>query len=575
MLVRSIVPFFQLYAAVLSDTTDSPMQFLDDRSLPYWIIRVVRDFGKNDTVIVNYTASGPASDCSTLTPPAKGSSSSSSSSDPISTVRRGLWHDCTTDTFDNVDTDWSFNIGNGSPNPHQLTDPSPNVPREVAVHMPGWGNLELQNYGVDVDVSDDGTKQDGIKLTASIRNVTHQELQSGADYLLRVQSYQKIHIQWADDDDAGNSSYTSDVRPTMDFFKTCTDPTSCKKKFVTVRCLNRDLHHCHIAFVLDNWVDTYLLSARQDNATTVDSVTSVELFSGEAPLDPSLLWSLQLLDDGSWSIQSTVDGRFLTTRINGVNSSTELKCTDLSSTSAAETETELPEHARWSLQGIFSSRLFSNTALSPPYKVTGSIQIPNGAGTWPTFWLLPAVSEDRWPLSGELDIFDHVAYEHEGQSLHQVVHVQDFHAGNAKHAIVEVTGSSTRLVQYGIEVFRDEIRFYIDGNHTFTYSNEGVTGGDNYPFLKNPFNIVLNVAIGGWWGGAKGVDFSLTNSTMVVEKVSYCTSYHNDSTKDIMDKDHSKAATPTTTIVTTRTTTVLLLLQLLLSIIIDLMYNWL
>ena len=69
---------------VSSDKTESPMHFLlDGMSLKYWIDRAG---GENSTVLVNYTASDPAPDCSTLTPPAKWSSSS----DPISTLRMSL-----------------------------------------------------------------------------------------------------------------------------------------------------------------------------------------------------------------------------------------------------------------------------------------------------------------------------------------------------------------------------------------------------------------------------------------------------------------------------------------------------
>lgn len=71
---------------VSSDKTESPMNFLDGISLEYWIVREGGENGENGTAIVNYTASDPAPDCSTLTPPAKWSSSS----DQISTIRMSL-----------------------------------------------------------------------------------------------------------------------------------------------------------------------------------------------------------------------------------------------------------------------------------------------------------------------------------------------------------------------------------------------------------------------------------------------------------------------------------------------------
>lgn len=459
----------------------------------------------------------------------------------------GSWFDCTTDTFEDLDKDWTFNVGNGSPNPRNLTEPTPNQRREPATHMPGWGNIELQNYVEDATTKKKQDNGGGIEIKASVRDVSQKELQSGADYLLRLQSFQKIHVQWFDEKDE-NPSYASEVMPTMDFFKSCNDPASCKTKFVTVGCADGDLTKCRIAFVWDNWTETYVLSSRQDNVTNIDSVTSAEPFKGGS-LDPQTLWTFQLFDDASWSIRNNADGQFLATRMNESGSS-ELKCSDFSS--APESQS-LPEEARWNMQGVFSSRLFSNKDLYPPYKVTGSIQIPNGLGTWPTFWLLPASGEERWPLSGEIDVLDHVAYENEGRSIHQVLHVKDFHGGNPKEHTADVDDASTRLVQYAVEAFRDELRLYVDGRNTFVYKNSGETGGDNYPFLKNPFNVVLNVAVGGLWGGAKGVDFSLANSTMIVKEVRHCESYKNShgvqtdviaSPQEVFSNDATKGIVP-------------------------------
>ena len=70
-------------AVVSSKQTESPMNLLNGISLESWIVRLG---GENSTVIVNYTASDPAPDCSTLAPPAKWYSSS----DPIPTLRRSF-----------------------------------------------------------------------------------------------------------------------------------------------------------------------------------------------------------------------------------------------------------------------------------------------------------------------------------------------------------------------------------------------------------------------------------------------------------------------------------------------------
>ena len=81
-----------------ADEVSSPMKYQDNVYLTSWIIRD----GENGTVLVNYTASDPAPDCSTLTPPPTVSptatptpnptsgESSSSSSGQIATDRMSL-----------------------------------------------------------------------------------------------------------------------------------------------------------------------------------------------------------------------------------------------------------------------------------------------------------------------------------------------------------------------------------------------------------------------------------------------------------------------------------------------------
>ena len=57
---------------------------------------------------------------------------------------------------------------------------------------------------------------------------------------------------------------------------------------------------------------------------------------------------------------------------------------------------------------------------------------------------------------------------------------------------------------YAIEWYEDRIDFFLDDQKYFTFENEG-TGDDVWPFDK-PHYLILNAAIGGSWGGQKGID---------------------------------------------------------------------
>jgi beta-glucanase (GH16 family) len=57
---------------------------------------------------------------------------------------------------------------------------------------------------------------------------------------------------------------------------------------------------------------------------------------------------------------------------------------------------------------------------------------------------------------------------------------------------------------YAMEWYPDRIDIFADGEKYFTFRNEG-TGAAAWPFDK-PHYLLINLAIGGSWGGQKGID---------------------------------------------------------------------
>ena len=70
---------------------------------------------------------------------------------------------------------------------------------------------------------------------------------------------------------------------------------------------------------------------------------------------------------------------------------------------------------------------------------------------------------------------------------------------------------------YALEWTEDYIKTYVDGDLIFTYANDG-KGDNSWPFYK-PFYIKLNLAWGGNWGGAQGVDESALAATYEIDYV--------------------------------------------------------
>ncbi len=70
---------------------------------------------------------------------------------------------------------------------------------------------------------------------------------------------------------------------------------------------------------------------------------------------------------------------------------------------------------------------------------------------------------------------------------------------------------------YAVEWDATEINFFVDDDNYFTFKNEG-TGGDSWPFDEEQY-LILNIAVGGAWGGAKGVDDGVFPQRLCVDHV--------------------------------------------------------
>jgi len=135
-------------------------------------------------------------------------------------------------------------------------------------------------------------------------------------------------------------------------------------------------------------------------------------------------------------------------------------------------------------------------------------KLPTGLGTWPAIWMLPTDWEyGGWPASGEIDIMENVGYDPD--TIVASAHTQSYNhiMGTQKNARIACTDSYKNFHTYALEWEADEYRAYIDDIHYFTFKNEK-TGYKEWPFDKR-FHLLLNLAIGGNWGGARGVDDTL------------------------------------------------------------------
>jgi len=148
--------------------------------------------------------------------------------------------------------------------------------------------------------------------------------------------------------------------------------------------------------------------------------------------------------------------------------------------------------------------------------------LPKGIGLWPAIWMLPTDWKyGGWPKSGEIDIMEHVGYMPD--SVFGSVHTNKFNhvIGTQKTKGIAVTNLYADFHVYAIEWTTQQIDFYLDNKRYYSFRNSG-NGSDEWPF-DQPFHVLLNIAVGGNWGGQKGVDNRSFPATMKVDYVRYYT----------------------------------------------------
>jgi len=151
-----------------------------------------------------------------------------------------------------------------------------------------------------------------------------------------------------------------------------------------------------------------------------------------------------------------------------------------------------------------SARLLTKGKFSFQY---GTIEVraklPKGRGTWPAIWMM-SEKMNKWPDDGELDIMEHVGFN--PGYVHASVHTKKYNhiLGTQKTDTLLVKDASDTFHVYKADWTPEKIEVYIDDRKFFTYENKEKTY-ETWPF-DQPYFIILNLAVGGFWGGKEGID---------------------------------------------------------------------
>ncbi|MBG6235551.1 beta-glucanase (GH16 family) [Pedobacter sp. CAN_A7] len=168
-----------------------------------------------------------------------------------------------------------------------------------------------------------------------------------------------------------------------------------------------------------------------------------------------------------------------------------------------------------------STRLVTRNKLDVLYgRIEVKAMLPTGKGTWPAIWMLPTdYAYGGWPKSGEIDIMEHVGYDQ--NTVHFTTHTEAYYfkINTQKTATRVIPTVSTEFHTYRVDWTPYAIRGYFDDVKVFEFANEGKTYKE-WPFDKR-FHLLLNVAVGGDWGGAQGIDDNIFPQSLIVDYVRY------------------------------------------------------
>ncbi len=146
-----------------------------------------------------------------------------------------------------------------------------------------------------------------------------------------------------------------------------------------------------------------------------------------------------------------------------------------------------------------SARILTGNLFSFTYgRIEARIQVPQGKGLWPAFWLLGAdYKQVGWPSSGEIDVMEldgsHPALLH--ANLHGPSGSGPYSFNNTFQ--LPAGGSfSHGFHVYGLDWSPSLLSWYVDGNLFASVSRDQFSTGSLWVFDR-PFIILFNLAVGG------------------------------------------------------------------------------
>ncbi len=157
-------------------------------------------------------------------------------------------------------------------------------------------------------------------------------------------------------------------------------------------------------------------------------------------------------------------------------------------------------------------------------KIEFRAKVPRLKGNWAAGWTLgnTYVDEKDWPYCGEIDILESVGYEVDNETgdgtAHATVHTPAYYfkINNQISSQKDIPNMSGEFHTYAVEWTPTEVKMLVNDEVYYVYDK--IANEKEWPF-HIPQNIILNLAIGGGWGGSQGLDPDMTTQEFILDYV--------------------------------------------------------
>lgn len=224
-----------------------------------------------------------------------------------------------------------------------------------------------------------------------------------------------------------------------------------------------------------------------------DAKAKLRQFATSPPVitDSNLVWSDEFdsaIDDGKWDVREdgdVVNDEAQMYRKGGGNSFTveghltlKGKCESYNGASYT------------------SAKLHSRQMFRAGVRVEARLRMSTGKGTWPAFWLMGS-GKDPWPKVGEIDIMEYTGCN-PGRVMGNL-HYEHRHGDWPMQAYMKHQVDVSVWHTYAVDWLSSGMIFYVDGAAVGMIPAQQCV--DDWPYNKNEFFIILNLALGGTLGG--------------------------------------------------------------------------